>query len=64
MAVAVIADSAAALPAEVVERAGIVVVPLRLEIGGRSYRDGELDGEEVLARAGRGVSTSGPAVAW
>ncbi|HZD01693.1 MAG TPA: DegV family protein [Actinomycetes bacterium] len=60
MAVSVITDSAAALPAAVAERAGIVVVPLRLAIGGRSYRDGELDREEVLAHAERGVSTSGP----
>jgi DegV family protein with EDD domain len=60
MAVAVITDSAAALPAGVAEQAGIAVVPLRLEVGDRSYRDGELDRREVLAQAGQDVSTSGP----
>jgi DegV family protein with EDD domain len=60
MAVAVITDSAAALPAAVAEQARIAVVPLRLEIGEVAYRDGELDREEVFARADQGVTTSGP----
>jgi DegV family protein with EDD domain len=60
MPVSVITDSAAALPVEVAERAGIGVVPLRLVVGGRSFRDGELDPREVLARAAEGITTAGP----
>jgi DegV family protein with EDD domain len=60
MAVSVITDSAAALPAGVAEQAGIAVVSLRLVIGGRSFRDGELDPREILARVEEGVTTSGP----
>jgi hypothetical protein len=56
MPVSVITDSAAALPVEVAERAEIAVVPLRLVLGGRSFRDGELDPREVLARAAEGVT--------
>ncbi len=62
MTVAVITDSAAALPREVAEEAGVAVVPLWITLGGRPYRDGELSLEEVLRRirAGESFSTSGP----
>ena len=58
--VQVIVDSAAALPREVVERAALQVVPLRLNIGERSYADGDLPLEEVVARLDDGVKTSAP----
>jgi DegV family protein with EDD domain len=60
--VAVITDSAATVPAELAERLGIVVIPLRLEIGGRSYRDLEVTPEAVLEQTEE-TSTSGPSPA-
>lgn len=59
MAVSVITDSAAALPAAVAKEAGVTVVPMVLTVGGRAFRDGELDLEEVLATQEE-VTTSGP----
>lgn len=60
MSVVVVADSASALPADVAERFGIVVVPMWVTIGGRPYREDELTLEEVVRRAGEGLTTSGP----
>lgn len=62
MTVAVLTDSAATLPPEVVEAHGIRVVPAWLWVGGQPLRDGELSLEEILAMvdAGGTVSTSGP----
>lgn len=60
MAVSVITDSAASLPPELAERAGVTVVPMWVTIGTRTYRDNEVSLEEVLARADEGLSTSGP----
>ena len=59
MAVSVITDSAAALPAAVAKDAGVTVVPMGLTMGRRALRDGELDLEEVLATP-EVVTTSGP----
>ena len=58
--VTVVTDSAASIPPEMVEGLGIVVVPMSVIIGGTPHPDGELPIDEVMARAGEGVSTSGP----
>jgi DegV family protein with EDD domain len=59
--VGIITDSAASLPADVAERAGVTVVRMRVAIGGTSYRDDQIGLEEVLRRVEEGVTTSGPA---
>jgi DegV family protein with EDD domain len=65
MTVAVITDSAASLPAELVHGLGITVVPLRLDIGGQDLADGALPLDEVLARLDEGITTSAPSPgAW
>jgi DegV family protein with EDD domain len=57
--VALVTDSAAALPAELVARHDITVVPMWLTIGGESVREGERPLSELLGD--ERVSTSGPA---
>lgn len=48
--VAVVTDSSSNLPAEIVERYSIIVVPVLLHMEGRTYRDGvDLTAEEVYA---------------
>lgn len=65
MPVAVVTDSTASLPPEVVERSGIVVVPLQVVIGADSFDEGseQATPEAVAAalREFRPVSTSRPA---
>lgn len=58
MTVAIVTDTAAALPADLVERHAITVVPMWLTLGDRNVRDDELSIEEVLRYDD--VSTSGP----
>jgi len=58
--VAVVTDSAASLPAALVERWGVRVVPQHLVLGGQDHPDGALRLEEVLSRASEGISTSAP----
>lgn len=61
--VAVVTDSTAYLPAGLVEQHGIVVVPLQVVIGGRSYDEGRgVDPATVAEALGRAtpVSTSRP----
>lgn len=61
--VAVVTDSTATLPASVVAERGVIVVPLQVIIGARSYDEGsEADGAMVAAalRARKVVSTSRP----
>jgi DegV family protein with EDD domain len=58
MTVSIITDSAAALPAELVERHGITVVPMWLTLAGDNVRDDKLSIDEVLRYDE--VSTSGP----
>ncbi|HEX6311297.1 MAG TPA: DegV family protein, partial [Acidimicrobiia bacterium] len=58
MTVAIVTDSAAALPRELVARHHVAVVPMRLFVDGESVREGERDLDDLLA-AGQ-VSTSGP----
>ena len=59
MTVTVVTDSAASIPAELVQQLGIVVVPMSVIIGGTVYPDGQLGLDEVMARVDEGVSTSG-----
>jgi DegV family protein with EDD domain len=60
MTVAVLVDSAAALPQEAAARHGIGVVPLQLVVGDDAYADGDLELPDVLDRIGDGLSTSAP----
>jgi len=57
MAVAIVTDSAAALPADIVAARGIEVVPMWLDIAGRSVREDEVTTADVLTGD---VTTSGP----
>lgn len=59
MSVAIVTDSAAALPADLAARHRITVVPMWLSIGGQSVREGERPLSELLGD--ERVSTSGPA---
>lgn len=64
MTVAIVTDSAASLPADLVAAHGIRVVPLHLLAGDRDIRDGELPLSDVLdevVRDPRSITTSGPA---
>lgn len=58
MPVAIVTDSAAALPPEILARGDITVVPMWLTIGGESFHDGDrpLDLDEITGP----VTTSGP----
>jgi DegV family protein with EDD domain len=58
MGVAVITDSAAALPAELIDRHRIGVVPMWLTIGGESVKEGDVPLESLLDR--HDITTSGP----
>ena len=64
MSVAVITDSAAYLPADLIEGYGIHVVPLYVVLAGRSGREGQdigpADVARVLSTRGQTVSTSRP----
>jgi DegV family protein with EDD domain len=61
--VAIVTDSAAALPSELIERHRIEVVPLWLHIAGATFRDDELALDEVLAQPAGAVKTAAPAPA-
>jgi DegV family protein with EDD domain len=58
MTVAIVTDSAAALPAELAARHHVTVVPMWLMLGNESIREGERPLSEVLGD--ERVSTSGP----
>src|SRR5829696_3650401 len=64
MVVAVVTDSTAYLPADLVERHGIEIVPLYVVLAGRSGREGADISPQDVARAmgtrGQHVSTSRP----
>lgn len=60
MTVRVVTDSAADLPHDVFAEHGIVVVPMRLSIGGREVLENEVTVEEVVDRFDEGVTTAGP----
>jgi DegV family protein with EDD domain len=56
--VAVVTDSAAALPVELVERYRVTVVPMLITIGGQTTRDGETTLDAMLEA--EDLETSGP----
>src|SRR5690348_1418622 len=58
MSVAIVTDSAAALPPELVEHHHITIVPMWLTIGGESVREGDVPLESLLER--HDITTSGP----
>jgi DegV family protein with EDD domain len=64
MAIRIVTDSGADLPKEVVERYGILVVPLSMELEGNVYQDGDISGKEFydLMEGSRDLpKTSSPA---
>ena len=56
--VAIVTDSAAALPANVVDALGVTVVPMWLQLGGTARHEDEVDLDELIVH--RDISTSGP----
>ena len=58
--VTVVTDSAAALPADLVDRHGIRVVPLWLVIGDERHRDGDIGLDELVRRFSEPIATSAP----
>jgi DegV family protein with EDD domain len=58
--VTVVTDSAAALPADLVARLGIRVVPLWLVIGDERHRDGDITLDELVRRFSEPIATSAP----
>ncbi|HKA84879.1 MAG TPA: DegV family protein [Acidimicrobiales bacterium] len=60
MTVTVVTDSAAALPADLVARYDIRVVPLVLQVGADRYRDGEIGLDELVRRFDEPISTAAP----
>lgn len=60
MTVGIVTDSAASLDRELVDRYQIKVVPMQLTIGADTYPDNEVPLEQVVARLGEGIKTSGP----
>lgn len=59
-AVAVVADSAAALEPGLARRYGIVNVPMELEVAGRPVAEDEMPLDELLRHLDEGVTTSAP----
>jgi len=60
MGVLVITDSTAAIPRELIDQLDIRVVPMRVEVGGTSYLDGELSPEQLVGHLEEGLKTSAP----
>ncbi|MGH9103196.1 MAG: DegV family protein [Acidimicrobiales bacterium] len=60
MSVGIVTDSSASLEAALAAELGIVVVPMQLTLGSRSYQEDELDMGDVVARLHEGVHTAGP----
>jgi DegV family protein with EDD domain len=58
--VAVVTDSAAALPPELAAANGVTVVPLHLVLGGEDHLDGSVGLDRVVAELEAGVTTSAP----
>ena len=58
MSVAIVTDSAAALPAELAAAHGITVVPMMITVDGRSGHDGDMSIEAIVAASE--VETAGP----
>ena len=52
--VRIVTDSAAALDQETIERLGIIVLPLKIQLGSETFREGtDISPEQFLARLGR-----------
>ena len=60
MTVGIVTDSAASLDPELRDRYQIKVVAMQLTIGADTYQDDQVTLEEVVARLGEGIKTSGP----
>jgi DegV family protein with EDD domain len=60
LTVAVITDSAAALPRSVARDLGIHLVPMRLTIGDDEYDEDQVSLDEVVRRFDEGIHTAGP----
>jgi DegV family protein with EDD domain len=60
MTVTVVTDSAAALPADLLERHDIRVVPLVLHVGDDRYRDDEIALDDLVSRFDEQISTAAP----
>lgn len=60
MTVAIVTDTAASLPEDLALKEAVTVVPMWVVLGGESHLDGDVSLEDVVARAGEGVTTSGP----
>ncbi|HET9731867.1 MAG TPA: DegV family protein [Acidimicrobiales bacterium] len=58
--VAVVADTASALPADLAAREGVILVPMGLSIGGQPVAEADITGAELFRRFGEGITTSGP----
>lgn len=63
MTVAVITDSAAALPTPLSARLSVTVVPMQLTIGGEAHSADDLPLDEVISRFDEGVQTASPSPA-
>ena len=60
MSVAVVVDSAAAMPASVAADNDVRIVPLSITVKGTTYADGQLDDDDLLGRLDEGVTTAAP----
>jgi DegV family protein with EDD domain len=60
VSVAIVTDSASAIPDDIAHRYGIIVVPMGLAIGGLPVVESALGLEEMIARFDEGITTSGP----
>lgn len=60
MTVAVLTDTTSALPEREARAWGITLVPLTVSVGDRTYRDGEIAPELLLADHGAVLHTAGP----
>jgi DegV family protein with EDD domain len=59
--IAVVVDSAAAMPSALAADYDITIVPLSITVHGTTYADGELTDDDLLMRLDEGVTTSAPA---
>ena len=59
--IAVVVDSAAAMPPALASEYAVTVVPLSITVQGTTYVDGQLPDDDLLARLDAGVTTAAPA---
>ncbi|MGH9128639.1 MAG: DegV family protein [Acidimicrobiales bacterium] len=60
MTVAVLTDSAAAIPNALASQMGITKISMRLTVGGEAYDEDDISLEEVVRRFDEGIQTAGP----